>query len=186
MNIWELPHSLNVGGTDYAIRYQFGAILDILAAYNDPDLDDSERMEAMVTILYEDAESIPQEHLLEAVQRGCEFIDCGRKDDGKASPRLIDWTQDAGIIIPAVNNVAHCEVRSIPNLHWWTFWGYFMSIGESLLSTVIHIRGKKARHKKLEKWEEEFYRENKSLIDLKKPDTEEVRAEKETILRWLD
>lgn len=186
MNGWNLPKSLNVGGKDYAIRYQFGAVLDILAVYNDPELDNSEKAEAMLTILYVDAESIPREHLPEAVRLGCEFIDCGQKDDGKPSPRLIDWEQDAGMIIPAVNNVAHMEVRALPELHWWTFWGYFMSVGESLLSSVIQIRRKRSKHKKLEKWEEEFYRENRALIDLKKPETEEIKAEKDAILNWLD
>lgn len=185
MSCWELPAALNVGGKDYPIRYQFGAVLDILAAYNDPDMDDSEKTETMLTILYIDFSSIPAEHLAEAIQKGCEFIDCGQTDDGKRHPKLIDWNQDAGLIIPAVNNVAGCEVRAVPNMHWWTFYGYFMSIGDSLLSSVLHIRKKKAKHQKLEKWESEFYRENKSLIDIKTPESEAVRHEKEAIMNWF-
>ena len=186
MNGWELPRALNIGGRDYSIRYQFGAVLDILAAYNDPELDSSEKTEVMLTILFPDFSDMPEKDIPEAMEKGFSFIDCGQKDDGKPKPKLIDWEQDAAIIVPAVNNVARCEVRSVPDLHWWTFWGYFMSIGDSLLSSVIHIRSKKAKHKKLEKWEEEFYRENQELIDLKKPDSEEIRAEKENILSWLD
>lgn len=185
MDRWSLPKALNVGGKDYPIRYQFGAVLDVLSAYGDPDLDDDEKVEVLLTILYPDFQEIPQENFLEAVQKACEFIDCGQKDDGKTKPRLVDWEQDADIIIPAINNVAGMEVRANPELHWWTFWGFFMSIGDSLFSSVLHIRSKKANRKKLEKREEEFYRENRYLIDMKTPETEKIKAEKESILKWL-
>ena len=35
-----------------------------------------------------------------------------------------------------------------------------MAIGESVLSTVVSIRDKIAHHKKLEKWEQDFRRDN--------------------------
>jgi hypothetical protein len=37
----------------------------------------------------------------------------------------------------------------------------------------------------MEKWEQEFYKENKSIVDMKTSDTEEIRAEKENILKYL-
>ena len=185
VNTWELPKSLNVGGVDYLIRYDFRAILDILKAYSDPELEADEKVEVMLRILYLDSEKIPVAHIKEAIAKACEFIDCGQKNESKKSPRLIDWEQDAPIIIPAINNVAKCEIRGLPELHWWTFFGYYMSIGESLLSTVIRIRKKKATGKKLDKWEEEFYRDNRETVELKAKETAEERAEKDSILRWL-
>ena len=185
MSRWTLPKALNIGGKDYPIRYQFSAVLDILSAYGDPELDDEEKTEVMLAILFPDYKNIPLHHLQEAVQKACAFIDCGQKDEGKPKPKLMDWNQDADIIIPAINKVAGMEVRSDPELHWWTFWGFFMSIGESLFSTVLHIRRKKADRKKLDKWEEEFYRDNKYLVDLMTPEVEQIKAEKESILKWL-
>lgn len=179
-----LQKSLNIGGRDYPIRYQFGAVLDVLAAHNDPDLDEDEKAEVLLTIMYPDFKSIPQELWGEALKKACEFIDCGQRSEGHR-PRLVDWEQDADIIFPAINNVAGMEVRAFPDLHWWTFWGYFMSIGDSLFSTVLHIRKKKSSHKKLDKWEEQFYRENRHLVDMRSPETEAVKAEKENILKWL-
>lgn len=183
---WTLPKTLNVGGKDYPIRYQFGAVLTVLSAYNDSELEDDEKTEVLLTIIYPDLQKIPQEHISEAFQKACEFIDCGQKDEGKPKPRVMDWNQDADIIIPAINNVAGMEVRANPDLHWWTFWGFFMSIGDSLFSSVLHIRRKKKSGKKLEKWEEEFYRDNKSLIDMKTPETEEIKAEKAALLKMLE
>lgn len=185
MNGYELPTSLNIGGVEYAIRTDFRAILDILIAMNDPELDNQCKSIVMLKILYVDYQTIPSKYLNEACEKACEFIDCGQKNDGKKNPRTIDWKQDAGIIIPAVNSVAHTEVRAIPNLHWWTFFGYFMEVRESLLSSVINIRQKKAKHKKLEKWESEFYKENQDIIDFKKSDSEEIKQEKGNLLKWL-
>lgn len=185
MDRWSLPKALNVGGKDYPIRYQFGAVLDVLSAYSDQEMEDEDKAEVLLTIMYPGLEKIPREHLAEAYAKACEFIDCGQKDAGKPSPKVMDWNQDADIIIPAINSVAGMEVRANPELHWWTFWGFFMSIGDSLFSSVLHIRRKKANRKKLDKWEEEFYRENQNLVDLRTPETEEIKAEKENILKWL-
>ena len=185
MTGYSLPITINVAGIEYPIRYDFLAVLDILIAMNEPDFDDYAKGTVMLKILYPDWREIPGRHLEEALQKACDFIDCGQAGDKKHSPRLIDWEQDAAIIIPAVNSVAHTEVRSMPSLHWWTFFGYFLEIRESLLSSVISIRQKKAGHKKLESWEKEFYRENKVLIDFKKEDSEDVKMEKESIMKWL-
>ena len=185
MNAYALPTSLTVGGAGYAIRTDYRVILDILIAQADPELDASSKTLVMLQILYEDWQTLPAEHLQEAVDKAVEFIDCGQSSGGKRSPRLMDWEQDASMIIPAVNKTAHTEIRSLPYMHWWTFFSYFMETGESLFSSVVHIRQKRAQGKKLEKWEEEYYRDNKDLIDLKTKLTEEEKREKEEIEKWL-
>ena len=46
---WEFPTSLSIGGTDYEIRTDYRAVLDLLAALNDKDLeDDDKRIEAYI------------------------------------------------------------------------------------------------------------------------------------------
>jgi len=50
---------------------------------------------------------------------------------------------------------------------------------------VINIRQKKNKRKKLEKHEEEFYRENRSLIDIKTQLTKEEQAEIEYYKKLL-
>lgn len=186
MGVYDLPTSLRIGEVDFPIRCGWRAVMDIFAAYADPDLDDEMKTEIMLQILYPDWEKIPPQLLPEAISKACEFLDCGMKPDKKNRPRTMDWEQDAAIILPAVNAVAGREVRLDPNIHWWTFFGWYMSISDSLFSSVLSIRQKKAKGKKLEKYEEEFYRENKALIDLKQPESEEIRKEKENILKWLN
>lgn len=190
MYAWKLPTSLHVGGTNYKIRTDYRVILDILAAMNDPDILDpgmtedekqAEKVLTMLQILYIDFDRMPPSDWKEASEKACEFIDCGIRDDGTPKPRLMDWEQDAPIIVPAVNKMCNFDVRSVKYMHWWTFFGYYMEIGECMLSTVVSIRDKKRRGKKLEKWEQEFYRNNKHIVDLRTRKAERSEEEKEEL-----
>lgn len=185
MSVWELPVALNIGGKDYFVRYQYTAALDVLRAYNDPELNQDEQTEIMLRILLPEFEMIPSKDIQEAIEKCVWFLDCGQVKDSKQKPRLIDWEQDAGMIMPEINKVAGREIRWEKDTHWWTFFGWFMGIGDGYLLNVIHIRKKLASHKKLEKWEQEFYRDNKETIDLKKRESAEERAIKDSILSWL-
>lgn len=195
MSAWELPTSITVDGTVYVIRTDFRAVLDVLTAMNDPDLffpdaSDQEKawiqMDTTLQILVVDYDNLPPEKCVEAYDQLIDFIDCGAKDDPKKpQPRLMDWEQDAQIIIPAINRVHGKEIRSLPYLHWWTFLGAYMEIGDCLFSQVINIRQKKQKCQKLEKWESDFYRNNKEMIDLHKKLSAEEKATKESIEKWL-
>lgn len=194
MNPWELPTSIEIDGISYAIRTDFRAVLDVLTAMSDPDLFlpdayDQEkayiRMDTLLQIMVEDYENLPPEKLGEACEAVIEFIDCGMKDDGKRKPHTMDWQQDAQIIIPAINRVQGTEIRALPYLHWWTFLGAYMEIGECLFAQVVHIRQKKQNHQKLEKWENDFYNQNKDIIDLRKKISEEQKMEMENLEKWL-
>lgn len=177
---WQLPASLNIGGADFAIRTDFRVILDILNAFNDPELPDYAKEQVMLEILYEKYQDIPAGLLEEAARKASEFIDCGNNPDGKPKPRMVDWEQDSDLIVSAINKTAGLgDIRAVPYIHWWTFMGYFMEIGESLFSSVLNIRYKKSHNKKLEKWEKDFYRENKKLIDFHRKESEEERIQRE-------
>ena len=121
MTAYQLPKSLEVGGEKYEIRTDFRAVLDVLIAMNDLDLDEVGRAMVVLQIIYPRWAEIPAGHIQEAVEKACSFIDCGQKDDGKPKPKMIDWEQDSSIIIPAINKVAHFDVREQEHLHWWTF-----------------------------------------------------------------
>lgn len=159
---------------DYAIRTNYGAVLDLFVALDDPDSvgdteEETDYIHSMIIlqIMFLDYDRIPPEHWQEAINKVCEFIDNGISDK-KNNPKTMDWEQDANILIPEINKILGYEVRNPDiNTHWWTFLGAYMAIGESLFSNVIRIRYKKAKGKKLDKQEQEFYKENKSLIDFK-------------------
>lgn len=189
MYAWELPTSLEVGGKEYAIRTDYRVILDILAAMNDPEIfepgmtEDEKKIEqtmTMLQILYIDFDSIPPKDYQKAAEKAVDFIDCGIKGDDKPKPRTMDWEQDAPIIAPEVSKVAGRDIR-VGETHWWEFFGYYLGIGEGVFNTIVSIREKRRKGKKLEKWEKEFYQNNKSLIDLKSKKIERSEEEKEEL-----
>ena len=87
--------------------------------------------------------------------------------------------QDEQIIFSAVNNVAKREVREVEYMHWWTFLSAYMEIGECTFTHILSIRQKRATGKKLEKWEQDYIRDNKDLVLLKDKLTEQEKRERE-------
>lgn len=184
--IGRLPTSLTIADKEYSIRTDFRDVLNIIAAYGDPELEDKEKVYVCLCVLFEDFESIPQEQYDAAYKAAVSFIDCGMPTDGKGSARTMDWEQDEPILFPAINKVAGREVRAMEYLHWWTFMGYFMEIHEGIFSHVMSIRHKKAKGKKLEKWERDFWQANKDICVLRQKLSEEEQAAKDRLNALLN
>ena len=54
-DMWKLPDSIELGGVQYVIRTDFRAILDILRAMADPELNEEDRIEVLFDIFFLDA-----------------------------------------------------------------------------------------------------------------------------------
>lgn len=187
--IGELPTRLDVNGKSYAIRTDMQDILKILQAFNDPELENEEKVYICLFILYRDFDQMPQDDYSAAYKAAVDFMDCGvhtGSGQNRPSVRTMDWEQDAPLIFPAVNKVAGREVRSIPHLHWWTFMGYFMEIHDGIFSQVMTLRAKKAKGKKLEKWEREFWAANKDICILKERLSKEEQDELDRLNKLLE
>lgn len=182
MNPWYLPETLTVGGKETGIHTDFRDILFIIEQLEDPDSPEWLRWKTAVRLFYK--EEIPDSSAQEAMGKMAEFI-AVEPVQGRPGPKLIDWGQDAQAILSGVNKVAGQDVRTNTHLHWWSFVSLFREIGEGQLSTIVSIRDKKAKGKKLEKWEKEYYAANKEKIDLKKRYSQEERQEIENLKNWL-
>lgn len=167
--MYEIPTSITVQDTKYHIRNDgdYRVILECFVALNDVELSETERIFACMVIFCDEIDiddifTFDEEHLNEFVTKMFAFFNCGEPDGvgANAKRKVIDWEQDQQMICAGINKVAGTEVRALTYLHWWTFMGYFCSIGESTLSTVVSIRDKILKGKKLEKYETEFRRDN--------------------------
>lgn len=180
--IGKLPRSLEVNGKKYEIRSDFRDVLKIVAAFNDRELEDEEKVYICLFILFKDFKNIKKEDYKAAFKSALSFIDCGQeRNDDKPVPHIMDWEQDESIMFPAINKAAGFETRTAKYVHWWTFIGYYMEIPEGVFSHVLSIRLKKAKGKKLEKWEKEFWNANKEICVLKEKLTKEEQGEKERL-----
>lgn len=160
---YTLPKTLTIGDKELEIRYDFRNILNCIVILNADDLSEQERLIAFFCEFYVNPEEIDDAQ--EAITKAMEFISCGTEKNA-TKRAYMNWEKDFDIIVAPVNKVLGVEIRSLPELHWWTFVSAFREIGECYFSQVVSIRHKKAEGKKLEKWEQEFYRDNKEDIDL--------------------
>lgn len=183
--IGELPKSLTVNGVEHPIRTDFRDVLKIVCAFNDPELEQEEKVYICLFIIYENFDRLTQADYEQAFKAALDFIDYGMRDDNEKSPRVMDWEQDENIMFPAVNKVAGFETRTAEYIHWWTFMGYYMEISEGVFSTILSMRMKKAKHKKLEKWEQEYWNSNKAICVIQPKLTAEEQSAKDRLNAML-
>lgn len=179
--MYRLPTSAEIGGKRYNIRSDYRAALDILICLTDADLAPMERTMVALDIFYPDMAAIPQEDLQKACDYMVWFLNCGDEGDNRRRPKLMDWEQDFQYIVAPINRVVGCEVRAVDYLHWWTFISAYYEIGDCLFAQIVRIRQLKSKGKKLDKADQEFYRENRRLVDIKIKYTE---ADELAINKW--
>lgn len=172
----QLPTRLKIRDTYFDIRTDYRNVLRVFEAFADKDLTDNEKLLICLKRMYVEFQRINPNDYKEAYEKVCWFIGCGKPEEKRPPVRSFNWIKDEPLVFPAVNKVAGMEVRSVPYVHWWTFMGWFESIdSDSLFGTVLSLRQKKARGKKLEKYEREFIQNNKALMSL---DIEEAAKSK--------
>lgn len=177
---WDLPFCVEIGENSYKIRNKcdYRVVLDCIAALNDMEMSDEQRVECALYIFYEDVFEI--EDIKTAFAEMVRIINGGGEKDSVGSgvkPMLMDWEQDFDIIAPPVSEKLGYEVR-MPDkyTHWYTFFGAFREIGECTFMKIVNIRSKRSKGQKLDKAESEYMREHRNRVELKKRITAEERA----------
>ena len=165
-----LPNSLWVGGVEHEINSDFRYGIAILNELNNPDSSDTEKAGFMLQVLYGKQKLAGMADYNEAYTQALWFLQCGRKSGGDRDDSLdtmiFDWAQDEHLIFTGIAGSIGRDVRILDYCHFWEFMSYFAGMGECTFTTVCAIRSKRAKGHKLEKWEEEFYRKNRGIIDL--------------------
>lgn len=190
--MYELPTTITVEGQVYHIRNKgdFRMIIDCFAALQDTELDQDYRLICALIIFVEEFNS-PEDigacniNIEALVHEMFRFMDCGQEasEGFESNVKLVDWQDDEQLICSAVNAVVNKEIRAVEYLHWWTFMGYYLSVGESVLSTVVGIRSKLARGKSLEPWESDFRKHNSRYFQRKRSE-EEIEFDKSIRELW--
>ena len=177
-----LPKAVEINGTEYDIRSDYRAILDIVEALNDVNLNAREKAYVVLEIFYPDIDDMPYDDMQEAIEKCFEFIDGGnRRKEGNA-PKVVDWSKDFPLIIAPINAVAGREIRADEYCHWWTFLAYYNEIsGDCTFAQVVRIRDKDARGKSLDKDEREWKMRNLELVEMPSQYTDE---EEEILKMW--
>ena len=179
--MWSLPISVEIDGKEYAIRNKcdYRVVLDVISALNDEELEMEHRIECALFIFYEDLTGLKD--IQTAIIEMMKIINLGEEETYEEhKPKLMDWEHDFTQLAPPISRTLGYSVRDAKNYtHWYDFIGAYMEIGECTFANIISIRNKRMNGKKLEDWEQEFYRENKKIIDLPHKLTDEEQE-------WLD
>ena len=189
--MFDLPIAITIGDKQFPIRNKgdYRMVLDCFATLNDMELDEKSRTIACLIIFYDGMKSEDDLYSLgdlEAAIKGMfSFFELNNQSIGaKSKHKLVDWEKDEQLIVSAINNTAKMEVRAVPYMHWWTFMGYYSAIGECPLATIIGIRDKIARGKKLEKYEKEYRKNNPQYFNWDYRTEEEKEADRLVAELW--
>lgn len=167
--MWDLPIAVEIDGKQHPIRdnCDYRVVLDAICALNDNELTDEEKVKCALFIFYEDVYKI--DDLETAVKEMFNIIRGGEEpeENEEQKPRLMDWQHDFPQLAPPISRVLGYDVRTPGKFtHWYSFLGGYQEIGECNFSTIVSIRSKRAKGKKLDKWEEEYIREHKKTVEL--------------------
>ncbi|QIB68267.1 hypothetical protein Ami103574_02590 [Aminipila butyrica] len=165
--ISKLPKTLTVAGVEYEIHSDFRPCFNIMQIFERNDLTEPEKLVAMAGVLYDKA---PFDYIEEAIVKALWFLDGGDAKHTKKGAdygKLYSWEQDEQFILSAVNLTLGISCRGAEYLHWWDFMAALMDCKECTFTTLIHQRKLKKQGKQ-QKWDKEWWAENKNIVELDK------------------
>ena len=178
--MWDLPIAVEINGQSHPIRNRcdYRVVLDAICALNDNELTEEEKVKCALFIFYEDISAI--DDFDTAIKEMFRIINGGEEQEQSAEqkPQLMDWEHDFPVLVAPINRVLGFEIRSIDYLHWFSMLSAYMEIGECTFSTIVSIRSKKAKGQKLDKWEIDYLREHRKMVEL----PQKLTAEEEELL----
>lgn len=174
----KLPTKIKVNNNIYDINYDFRTAINILLAFEDNELTESEKVYIMIKNLYKN--EIPDEDYIEAANKAVKFIDGGNNDRTEnKEKRIYSFKKDGNYIFSGINQTHNINLSEQPNLHWWVFLSLFMDMSpECTFGELIYYRKRKMENK-LTKEEKEQYKKIKKLVDLDYKDEESIKARKD-------
>jgi hypothetical protein len=159
----KLAKALSVGGVDYEINSDWRPCFGIMQAFEREDITTAEKLMIMVGILY--VEDIQPENYDEAIDKALWFLDPSEDKRPSQYGRLYSWERDEKFIISAADQtIGGCRRKKY--LHWWEFTAALMECKECVFSTLVHQRKLKKLNKQ-NKWDKEWWAENKDIAELK-------------------
>lgn len=179
---WELPKSAVIAGKPYDLHTDFRDILEIIG-YLNGDLPEFIRWQVALALFY--VQPVEEAAAGEAMRYLAWFLSGGEEEPQRPGPKLFDWEHDAAAIVSDVNLVAGQEIRAMAYLHWWTFLSWFHGIGQGQMAALVALRSKLQKGQKLTEQEREFYRQNKTRVDLPKRRSPEEEAERQRLQALL-
>jgi hypothetical protein len=138
----EFPSAISVNGKVYPANTDYRVGINIILAFEDPELIDAEKQMVLLEALYKDA--IEPENLEQAVKQGIKYLNGGELSEEEETDglglRLYSFSQDANYIFAAFRQSHGIDLET-EKMHWWKFIAYFMDLGSNTtFSNLIALR----------------------------------------------
>lgn len=180
---WDLPKSVKIDNQIFKITddCDYRMVLDCWNALEDEKLEINERLTCALCIFYDDFEAVCQlekDNVVKLAEKMKDIINGDNQQAvtvSKKSNPIVNFNKDFPLIVTAMLPILGYDIREKEYLHWWTFLGAFREINSGVYAEVLRIRAKLSKGISLEKNELQFYRENKSIVDIDHELTEEEK-----------
>lgn len=156
------PTEIVVNGVEYPVNADFRNCMNIIAAFEDEELTEGEKVYILLDGLLGEVPSDTGA----AIQAAIDFLDCGDSLKDSPSGRMYSLDQDSKFIRSAIEKTHKIRLRDM-DLHWWEFCYMFLDLDEdSFFSKLLGIRYRKKRGK-LTKEDRQFIQENADIVEIK-------------------
>lgn len=186
----EFPIKVKLDGKIYELNTDFRLGLNIMLLYEDKSLNNYEKTDIMLELLYK--EEIPIELREIAIEKAMLFLNAGDNQKSNNSEecdikpkRVYSFTKDAKYIYSAIKKSHGVDLENIEYLHWWKFVYYFFDLDEkSFFSQMIYLRNQRNKGK-LTKEEKIVYAKLEDILELE--DNEQYTdEEQEAINKFIN
>jgi len=178
----KFPTKTMIDGEIYEFNTDFRTCLNIILAYESKDLNEYEKPEVMLMLLYKE---IPKNTEM-ARKKALLFLDCGEVEKSSSSSssggssRVYSFTKDSKYIYSAIKQTHGIDLENIEYFHWWKFVYLFLDLNkESFFSQMLYLRTQKQKNK-LSKEEQELWIKLNDILELEQ-DNNYTEEEQEQI-----
>lgn len=185
------PTSIYIDEEEYEIRSGFRTVLKIHNLAGKEELS-PEQLEKMLLLFY----PIIPENLQAAIDAMMEFLECGRKANGKAFPKKaaglngkqgMDLNEDAEEIYAAFYQQYGIDLQE--DMHWWKFNILLGNLSQDThLAKIVEFRTIDTKNKNLSKEERKYYEAMQRYynLDATVRNDEHMRAIEDALIRGED
>jgi len=143
--IGELPEYVCIDKKKYLINTNFKNIINILAAFENDNLNEFQKMEILIKNFYtvEFINKIPVS-VEKAVEKAFSFISQNKtvkKNKYVTIDSVIDWEEDEQYIFDAITSFCKYDIRTAKT-HYYTFLSYLKNIQNTEFNKILQIRQK--------------------------------------------
>lgn len=157
----KFPTAVTIDGKAVEINTDFRVALKVLGAFSDGELNQQEKAEVLLRLLY----PAPPINPLKAVKQGMKWLNLGVEAEISDEPPIYDFEKDGKYIYTAFQSSYNIDLESVDYLHWWKFRALFSDLGECFFSHLVGIRSR-MRTGELMEHERKFVAKNIDIIEL--------------------